>query len=253
LERILELNPRGSFVALLNKSRVGIITTIAYGRDLAWIGNVIVDKRHRGKHVGQGLVEHALAYLKSRRVKHVGLYCFSNNVGFYRRLGFVREAEFVRLRRDPGTTSFVRAIDNVDALTVSRLVELDRKCFGADRSILLRSWIAEGHAIYYGLSTKVSAAYLIVKKYGDMYDFGPGVAVNASEEQLSDLIGLAISRMRIKRPIELSCLTKNCDIIQLLKGRGFRVINRGYRMYLYSRPRLGSDSANFLLGFQDKG
>lgn len=240
-------------MALLNELKIGIITTVAYGRDLAWIGNVIVDKRHRGEHVGQGLVEHALAYLKSRRVRHVGLYCFSNNVGFYRKLGFVNDAEFVRLRRDPGITSFVRAINNVDSLTVLQLLELDRKGFGADRSRLLRSWIAEGHAIYCGLSTKGSAAYLIAKKYGDMYDFGPGVAVNASEEQLSDLISLAIGRMRIERPIELSCLTKNRDVIQLLRRQDFRVINRGYRMYLHSAARLGSDSANFLLGFQDKG
>ena len=252
-ERILELNPRGSFVALLNRSRVGIITTVAYGRELAWIGNVIVDKNHRGKHVGRALVERALAYLKSRRVKHVGLYCFSNNVGFYRRLGFVKETEFVRLRREPANTSFVRALNNLDALTVSQLVELDRKCFGVDRSRLLRSLIAKGHARYYGLSTEVSVAFLIVKKYGDMYDFGPGAAVNVSKKQLNDLIGLAISRIRIEKPIELSCLTKNRDVLQLLKGRGFRVMNRGYRMYLYSRARLGSDNANFLLGFQDKG
>ena len=91
-----------------------------------------------------------------------------------------------------------------------------------------------------------------MKKYGDMYDFGPGVGINASKVELAALLSMGISIAR-KRPIELSCFAKNRTILQLLEEQGFRVINKGYRMFLNRRARLGNDRANYLLGFLDKG
>lgn len=255
LERILFLNPRGSFIAFENRSKVGIITTVAFGRDLAWIGNVIVDKKHRGKHVGQLMVNYAVAYLKAIRVKKIGLYCFANNVGFYEKLGFVKDAGFVRLRRNR-KARHLRGQGHQQEENrppkLSQLIAADKKCFGVDRSKLLLALMAKGYGNYFGFIHNKSAAYLVVKKYSDMYDFGPGVAVNASRVELSQLLNLAL-RHTWKKSIELSCLAQNKDILLLLRRQGFHVIDRGYRMFFNSRAKLGSDRANFLLGFQDKG
>jgi len=250
-ERILWLNPRGSFLDLDSNSRIGMITTVAFGDDLAWIGNVIVDKQFRGRHIGQSLVEHAVAYLKSIRVKCVGLYCFSNSVGFYDKLGFVKDLEFVRLRKDDKLT-YPIVQEFSKPLTLSRLIEIDRKCFGADRSKLLRALIQTSHGTYFGFSNRKSAAYLVMKKYADMYDFGPGVGINASKVELAALLSMGISLAR-KRPIELSCFAKNRTILRLLEEQGFRMINKGYRMFLNRRARLANDRENYLLGFLDKG
>ena len=250
-ERILWLNPRGSFLALEGKARIGMITTVAFGEDLAWIGNVIVDKQFRGRHIGKTLVEHAVAYLKSIRVKCVGLYCFSNNVRFYDKLGFVRDLEFVRLRKeDTLTCPIVQEFSK--PLTLSRLIEIDRKCFGADRSKLLRALIQTSHGTYFGFSNGKSAAYLVIKRYVDMYEFGPGVGINASKRELAALFSVGMSLAR-KRPIELSCFAKNHTILRLLEERGFRIINNGYRMFLNRRAKLDNDRENYLLGFLDKG
>ncbi len=250
-ERILWLNPRGSFLALEGKARIGMITTVVFGEDLAWIGNVIVDKQFRGRHIGQMLVEHAVAYLKSIRVKCVGLYCFSNNVRFYDKLGFVRDLEFVRLRKeDTLTCPIVQEFSK--PLTLSRLIEIDRKCFGADRSKLLRALIQTSHGTYFGFSNGKSAAYLVIKRYVDMYEFGPGVGINAPKRELAALFSVGMSLAR-KRPIELSCFAKNRTILRLLEERGFRIINKGYRMFLNRRAKLDNDRENYLLGFLDKG
>jgi ribosomal protein S18 acetylase RimI-like enzyme len=251
LERILQLNPRGSFVALKDQSKVGIITTVAFGRDLAWIGNVIVDKKYRGKHIGQGLVKNALSYLQTIRVKTIGLYCFANNAGFYERLGFVRDAEFVRLRRNPKVTDSV-AHEKKALPPLSQLLAMDKKCFGANRSRLLRALIVKGHGKYLGFSHGRSAAYLVVKKYEDMCDFGPWIGVNASRAELSELLNSALRRTWNK-PIELSCLAGNRVILDLLRQQSFRVVDGGYRMFFNRGKRLGSDRANYLLGFLDKG
>lgn len=249
LERILRLAPQGSFLALEDSLKVGMITSFAFGKDLAWIGNVIVAKPFRGRHIGQLLVQQALAPLKANRVKCVGLYCYSNNVGFYRKLGFVRDLEFVRLRREfPERPT----IHEHASLTLSRLVEIDRKSFGVDRSKLLRAVIKSGRGIYFGFSNRKSAAYLMVKKYSDMYDFGPGASINASKAELTELLKSAISGGS-KLPIELSCFSKNRVMRQILGELRFRPINRGYRMFLKGGAIRGLDSGSFLLGFLDKG
>jgi ribosomal protein S18 acetylase RimI-like enzyme len=228
-----------------------MITTVVFEGGLAWIGNVIVDKQFRGRHIGQSLVQHAVSYLKSIRVNCIGLYCFSNNVGFYDTLGFVKDLEFLRLRRE-GDLPYPVVRELSEPLTLSRLIEIDRKGFGADRSKLLRALIRTSNGTYFGFSSKRSAAYLMVKKYVDMYDFGPGVGINVSKVELAKLLSVGISCAR-KRPIELSCFAKNRTILRLLETQGFRTINRGYRMFLNQRARLGNERDNYLLGFLDKG
>jgi ribosomal protein S18 acetylase RimI-like enzyme len=95
LQRLLRLTPRGCFITHDGTSRLGLLTTTTYGRELAWIGNVIVDREHRGKHIGNRMVEHAVSFLRKLGVRHIALYCFSENVRFYENLGFARDKPFL--------------------------------------------------------------------------------------------------------------------------------------------------------------
>src|SRR5271157_902360 len=99
-QRILKLDPLGSFIATEGTRRIGLATSASYGSKAAWIGNVVVQKRHRGKHIGQTLVSQTVDYLHRKHVKHVALYCFDENVEFYKKLGFLRGTPFGRLRRE---------------------------------------------------------------------------------------------------------------------------------------------------------
>jgi len=250
-KRILRLNPYGSFVAREGNSRVGMITSITYGKDLGWIGNVIVDKRYRRKHIGRRLMQYTVEHLKSIHVKHIGLYCFENNVEFYKKLGFVAMVHFVRLRR-PRKPMKTSEHETRKRPSLSALVNMDRKAFGADRSKLIRSWIAEKSATYFGFTNQEKSAFLFVKSYSDMFDLGPGAAFNASNEDLSELLTESIG-YACRRPIEVSCLAQNRRMLRLLGESGFRTINRGFRMYLNHDPRLGVDKSAILIGFPDKG
>ena len=89
-QRILRLDPHGSFIAIQGRKKIGLATSVSFGKEVAWIGNVVVDGRFRGRHLGQLLVIYALTYLKKRHVKHVALYCFDENIGFYSKLGFAK-------------------------------------------------------------------------------------------------------------------------------------------------------------------
>lgn len=254
LTRILQLHPKGSFVALDGLRRVGLLTTTSYGRKLAWIGNVIVDREHRGKRIGKTLVQNAIEHLQRTRVKHIGLYCFDENVRFYRRLGFVRDTPFVRLQRKP--KPFRPSLPQetlIPSLPLRALLSADRKAFGADRSRLIQMVLGMKAGWYLGFTNGASAgSYLLVKEYRDMCEFGPWVCIRPRKDQARQMLHVALSRTA-RKPIEVSCLRNHNEAVSLLRKNSFEIIRHGYRMYLDKIPRIGSAEANYALGFLDKG
>jgi len=250
--RILRLSPRGCFIASDDRARVGMITTVAFGKELAWIGNVIVDRNHRGKHIGHSLVKHVLQHLKTSRVKRAGLYCFTNNLGFYQKLGFNIDVKFTRLCREPQNEPLPRKYPISQKPNFAELLALDKIAFGADRSLLLRSIVSSRYGMYSGFYTKKKGAFLITKKYRTTYDFGPATAIGSSYEEIEQLLMEAVCKAWGK-PIETSCLDLNHQMLGLLKREGFRPTNHGYRMFFERNADLGSNQSSLLLGFLDKG
>jgi hypothetical protein len=249
--RILRLDPHGSFVAFDGSSRVGMITTMTFNKELAWIGNVIVDRNYRGKHIGQSLMNYAIHHLMKLRIRQIGLYCFKDNVGFYRRLGFVGGTQFVRLRRPLRIPRVDQSEPGIQP-SLPQVLSMDRRAFGVDRSKLIRSWIREKSGAYFGFTNGKTSGFLLVKKYSTMYDFGPGAAFRASEVELNKLLSESLE-YAWRKPIEALCLARNRTMLKLLGEHGFRTINRGYRIYWNHDAKLGSDRSAILLGFPDKG
>src|SRR5438477_13073544 len=71
--RFLSLEPQGCFVAVLNSEVVGTVATTSYGRELAWIGMMLVHPDHRRKGIARRLMLRALEYLKGKEVQCIGL------------------------------------------------------------------------------------------------------------------------------------------------------------------------------------
>ncbi len=254
LRRILGLNPEGSFIAMERSKRIGFSTTVAYGKTLGWIGNVIVDRTYRGRHVGRALVRNAVEHLQRAQVKKIGLYSFDDNVRFYLRLGFTRDAPFVRLGRKPMRTTPTRPGDEASRTLPLRLAfSADRIAFGADRSKLIRMVLGTKGCWYLGSSNGRSAnSYLLVKEYAETSELGPWVCIRPHGAQPTQMLRLALSMIAAK-PIEVSCLPNHREALALLKKEGFQAINHGYRMYLGKVSRIGDDKASYALGFLDKG
>lgn len=252
LERILRHNPRGSFVAYHGTKRVGLTTTTTFGKKLAWIGNVIVDKDYRREHIGQNLVQHAVKYLQTSRVEHIGLYCFKETIRFYEKLGFCKEARFLRMARR------ARPLDLKPRLSfqrppLNRVLRADAKAFGADRSKLIRLILLKKAGWYLGCSRSNSnTSYLLVKEYEDMYEYGPWVCIRPQEDEPEEMLLNALIK-REDRRVETSCLRDNRRAITALTRFGFQEIREGCRMYFDERPQIGDDGACYALGFLDKG
>ena len=92
-EFLTSLEPDGCFVAFQGSIRVGIATSISFGK-VGWFGNLIVKEEHQNKGVGSFLVKHAVNYLQSKGVKRIGLYAYPHLAGFYSGLGFERDEDF---------------------------------------------------------------------------------------------------------------------------------------------------------------
>ena len=251
--RILKLDPRGSFVATDGMRRVGLATTTSYGTEVAWIGNIVVQKRHRGKHIGQSLVAEAVGYLHKKRVKHVALYCFDENVEFYKKLGFVKGAPFGRLRRERKQSSPAKAAINSHANPdLSSVLTIDKKAFGADRSRLIRDLLHSKLASVLTVANGDARAYLLIKNYEDMCELGPWVSFRASRENLTRMLRESLTRANGKA-VEVSTLLHNERALGMLSRHGFQIVTTGHSMYLDEIPRIGFPAAILALGFLDKG
>jgi len=250
--RILHLDARGSFVATVGRRRVGLTTTTHYGRRIAWIGNVVVKREYRNRRIGQQLVERAVSYLLDTRVRHVALYCFKENVPFYRKLGFVQGARFVRLRREPQPFLPKLPIEaSSQPLTLSSVLAIDRKGFGADRHLLITSLLREGFAWYLSHQAASSASYLLVKNYEDMNEIGPWISFGLDSSELDSLLQIAIKKSW-RKPIEIACPFDN-PALRVMKKNGFHSINEGATMFFKHMARIGQPRAIVAHGFLDKG
>jgi len=251
-ERILRLNPEGSFVAVEGTRRVGVSTTMRYGRQTAWIGNVVVDKRYRGMHIGQRLVEEAITHLRAKLVKHIALYAFMNNLPFYKRLGFVNGPAFLQLRGRSRSIRNETPLVRGQPLTLNEVFRLDRKAFGADRRHLLDAIIRSGDAWFQGRKIGRSASYMLVKKYEGMCEIGPWVSLGLGSKDLDSFLIDVMGRLHNKH-VEISCPLSHNTALKLLMSKGFRPINKGRVMCYENAAKIGDPRALLALGFLDKG
>src|SRR5687768_12575174 len=71
--RLLRLEPSGCFAGLLNGRIIASLTTTTYGKELAWIGMVIVDPEYRRQGIATQLMRAGLDYLKEQGIATVKL------------------------------------------------------------------------------------------------------------------------------------------------------------------------------------
>jgi GNAT superfamily N-acetyltransferase len=140
VERLLTLEPAGCFAAVIDGRVVGTTTTTTYGTELAWVGMVLVDPEYRRRGIAMALMEKALDFLRGCGIRTIKLDATPAGQPLYERLGFQCESP---LERWEGTPDEDR-LEDVSLGTWDDVAEIDRRAFGADRSALMRTIIADG-------------------------------------------------------------------------------------------------------------
>ena len=137
--RLLRLEPNGCFCATVGGRVVGTATTTTYGRDLAWIGMVLVDPDYRRLGIATRLMHAALDYLHAAGVVAVKLDATPDGRPLYENLGFKEESLVERWTGVADARGSDCQTMNPSAIksAISEALTFDRRAFVADRSKLI--------------------------------------------------------------------------------------------------------------------
>jgi GNAT superfamily N-acetyltransferase len=239
---LLSLEPDGCFVAMDEGDVIGTVTTTTYGRELAWIGMMLVHPEHRRRGIGTHLMQTALDYLtRSRGIDCIRLDATPVGRPVYDKLGFVAEWTFTRHqapsiigRPSQGTRELAKA-------DWSAIERFDSTVFGVSRTRVLQTvaqasrsalvWPARGPVLGYGML-----------RSGSQSDYlGPLVCVTPAA--LPPLVSALLRKVN-GRSAFWDIADENTPVVQLAKEFGFKPVRPLTRM------RLGSDSVRTNLAAQ---
>jgi len=217
--RLLRLEPQGCFVGCLNERIIASITTTTYGKDLAWIGMVIVDPEYRRQGIATQLMRAGLDYLKEQGIATVKLDATPAGRPAYQALDFVQES-FVERWEGVARSALVKNPDVASSVSPMLLHALDRQAFGADRSRLLNLLVADSCAPPLALTTRngQSKGYCLARRGTAASYIGPLIA--ADGETALALLDVMLDRLAGEK-VYVDLNTGFCTGAAVLVERGF--------------------------------
>ena len=247
--RLLWLDPRGCFAATAGGKVVATATTTAYGRELAWIGMVLVDPEFRRRGIATKLVRAALARLAEANVATIKLDATPEGASVYEGLGF--EAE-VRIERWAGVASSGQGSAVTPVSDPSQVFALDRGAFGADRSRLLTS-LFEDACVRPLMSVAADGrlrGYALARSGTEAFYVGPVVA--ADEQSRAELLDGMLSQLGGRRVfIDLNTTVEGGA--EELAARGFVRQRELIRMRRGEKSGAGASASVFAIAGPEVG
>jgi GNAT superfamily N-acetyltransferase len=219
-KRLLRLSPHGCFAAYYARKLIGTVTVMTYGRDLAWIGMMLVAQEYRGRGFGTQLMRASLDYCQRSRIATVKLDATPAGRRLYESLGFAPESKLERWQgAGRSRTQHPPESFGADKVRLS-VYELDDQAFYAPRRELLNSLLQDCHvepALQIDNSTQSLRGYALARGGARASYVGPIVAVERS---------LAISLLdsilrRLAGEVFLDVRIGTADIVVSLIERGF--------------------------------
>lgn len=145
-ERLLDHDPQGCFAVAVNEEIIATVTTTCYGRDLAWIGMMLVHEEYRRQGIAVALIATCLDHLRSRDIRCIKLDATPAGKLVYSQLGFQDEWAFHRWKRDGDSES--KPLDGDRGATNGQWNQpLDLTAFGVDRRQWIKRLAAHSHTV----------------------------------------------------------------------------------------------------------
>src|SRR3954469_22141695 len=133
-QRFIELSPRGCLLAECEGRPVATATTINYGRELGWIGMMLVHPDFRRRGIARVLMQHSIEILQSAGVKSIKLDATPAGREVYLRIGFKDEFTLTRYQHETAVAQKSgAAIRPATQQDVGKIAELDQAATGASR------------------------------------------------------------------------------------------------------------------------
>jgi hypothetical protein len=232
-EFIVKLESQGCFVLFHGSERLGICTSVSFGR-VGWFGNLVVKGGYRREGAGSLLVRHAIDYLKNKGVETIGLYSYPHLIRFYESFGFESDIDFLVLQGKGVFLPTEGKVRKAKKQNVPEVIDFDSQCFGVNRKKLLEPILLnKGNLCYIATENDGIVGYVAAKVYDKMAEVGPLIchanhveaAVMLLKTILNGLNGLAVSMCIPK---------KEAALLNMLSKAGFKEDFRVARMFLGS-------------------
>ena len=239
-KRFLAYQPDGCFVAEWEGAPAGTVTTTSYGKELAWIGMVIVHLDFRRRGIATALVKAAIEYLRDCGVRCIKLDATPDGVEVYERLGFQAEYD---LSRWEGTLEALKK-DYSDKV-LSLPMDFDSEAFGVDRSDWLAALAKDAQTIRLVIdSNGKPSAYGMIRTGSRANYLGPICAADkatgraVAESLLSSLEGFTFWDIP----------EANTTATELAESFGFKRLRHLLRMWMGDECIRGIPELQFALG-----
>lgn len=233
-ELAMKLEPEGCFSVIEDTRLIGLAMTIRFEK-LGWIGNVIVDPRHREKGVGSLLMRDAISYLKEKGATTIGLYSYMDTIPFYEQLGFKKDKIFVYL---VGRGVELKTNGNIVHLSerdFEKALKIDIRGFGVSRERLLRELFLYSKDLCYGIYVDGVLKGFAMAKLSNVGEIGPIVTDASMKRRAVDLLE-ALLRRFIGFDVYIGTPANRSKIFTRLNELGFREDFKVMRMYYGDTP-----------------
>ncbi|MEM2111356.1 MAG: GNAT family N-acetyltransferase [Candidatus Bathyarchaeia archaeon] len=229
-EFMKNLEPDGCFTLFYDSEKVGITTTISYGK-VGWIGDVIVHEAYRGKGGGSLLIKSAIDYLVGKGAETVGLYSYVYQVPFYEKHDFEISDKFIVMQGKGFSNSRKANVRKVEENDHQQIIDLDKSFFGTSRNKLLRSLLNnQNNLCYVSTNHERLICFAIAKVYGYSSELGPLVCRRKYESVAIDLLKFLLNRLK-NHDVYLYVPEKEIEIINLLSEHNFKEKFHVVRMF----------------------
>lgn len=230
---MVKLEPEGCFVLFDNSEKIGIVTSISFGK-IGWLGNLIIEEKHQKKGAGSLLVRRVIDYLKSKNVKTVGLYSYIDTIPFYEKHGFEYDSDFLVLEgrafSSPVETSLIEARKE----DFQKVIDYDYICFGASRRKLLEAIFGNSDNLcYLSIEDGQIFGYIMAKVYKGMAEIGPLMCERRRSQTAIDLVKTILNKLEGFK-ITFCIPKKESVILDFLTKFGIRERFRVARMFFKS-------------------
>ena len=248
--RFIDLEPEGCSVAILERRRVGTVTTTCYGKRFAWVGMVLVPPEERRKGIGTALLHKGISCCEEKGVEVVRLDATPLGKKLYDSIGFKDE---YRLERRQGKGQKLASKECLTkAEDLEELIHFDEKRFGAERGEVLKKLFQE-YPEFSFLSRNIKKevnGYLMFRPGYNAYQIGPWVAEN--KEAAEELFRSALNRLEGEK-IFFDIPLVNEGAVKLADKYGFE-LQRGFiRMYKGENRYPGSPEEIYAISGVEKG
>lgn len=225
-ETLLAHDPEGMFIATVNDTRAGLITTTKYERS-AWIGNLIVLPEFRKHSIGSELMNHVIQHLESGNIRTIRLEADPLGINIYHRCGFQDEFDSPRFRIEDYKFEFPSNVEKLEKNELSEIAAIDAEAFGDLRISLLHLLFSNVAAAYKIKKSETIAGYIVIQHSAAGYRLGPWIAKD--KDTACDLLAAALNRTDSK-PVILAIPGANSAGTKLLSESGFRQTPSSLRM-----------------------